>query len=167
MKHESKFGAHIGTSSLLLIFLTLALVSFGALSLAGAIADKRLSDKLLTHTQEYYTADHEAEAFVARSDAAARKARETAADESEYFRLLGGKEASIAVPMNESQDLVVRLAYVYPSLTDLDNNVPESAPDADSEVSSPYYHIVSWCIENHDDMSYERHLPVNGSGLIP
>ncbi len=45
MKHESKFGAHIGTSSLLLIFRTRALVSFGTLSRAGAIADNRLSYK--------------------------------------------------------------------------------------------------------------------------
>ncbi|MCR4764510.1 MAG: hypothetical protein K5696_13370 [Lachnospiraceae bacterium] len=149
MKHESRFGAHIGTSSLLLIFMTLALVSFGSLSLAGAQADERLSDKLAEHTVQYYSAAHEAEAFVAVTDAKLRAARSASTDEADYLARTAELASETVIPINDTQSLCVSLDFRYPDASDKDDRL---------------YRIKKWRIEPIDDASYERHLPVSGAG---
>ncbi|MCR5675443.1 MAG: hypothetical protein K6G16_07030 [Lachnospiraceae bacterium] len=151
MNHEYRFGAHIGTSSLLLIFLTLSLISFGALSLAGARADERLSEKLLVHTQEYYAASHKAEAFIAQTDTRLRAALAESSGPSDYQARIDGLTSDLSVPMNDTQTLHVSLSFVSPSETD-------------SAADTCLYQITRWRIENTDNASYERHLPVSGSG---
>ncbi|MCR4650290.1 MAG: hypothetical protein K5662_00905 [Lachnospiraceae bacterium] len=54
-------GINIGSSSLLLIFVVLSLVSFAVLSLSSATADRKLEQKALDHTYAYYNACNEAE----------------------------------------------------------------------------------------------------------
>ncbi|MBR4528957.1 MAG: hypothetical protein IKO80_01635 [Lachnospiraceae bacterium] len=152
MNHEYRFGAHIGTSSLLLIFLTLSLVSFGALSLAGAKADERLSEKLGEHTAEYYAASHEAEAFVARTDTGLRKACAESADEADFRARTAGMASDLVIPMNDNQSLCVALEFLYPA---------DGAAGADRLCR-----VVSWRVETRDDADYERHLPVSGSGGV-
>ena len=144
MKQESRFGAHIGTSSLLLIFLTLSLVSFGSLSLAGAKADERLSVKLSEHTSEYYAACHEAEAFVARTDLAL--AELYAADPAGYPEQAGTVPSSVVIPINETQQLIVAVT------------------PADPAEDGRYCRITKWKVDTIDVQSYERHLPVSGRG---
>ena len=56
MKHKMKYSMPVGTSSILLIFMTLCLICFATLSLANANADYRLSKKLADHTSAYYQA---------------------------------------------------------------------------------------------------------------
>ena len=144
MKQETRFGAHIGTSSLLLIFLTLSLVSFGSLSLAGAMADERLSVKLQEHTLEYYTACHEGEAFVARTDRALSELY--AADPASFSEQAASVPLSVTIPINSTQQLIVAVA------------------PADPAEDGRYCRITSWKVDTIDVQSYERHLPVSGRG---
>ncbi|MCR5177705.1 MAG: hypothetical protein K6C95_01835 [Lachnospiraceae bacterium] len=147
MTQETRFGAHIGTSSLLLIFLTLSLVSFGALSLAGAKADQRLSDKLYEHTLSYYAAQHEAEQFIAVTNSKLKKAYEASGDENAYRAAVAGMKTEDAFPVGNSQELVVKLAIEYPDSADED-----------------LFSIRSWRIKSISDDDYTRHLPVSDSG---
>lgn len=62
MKHKN-FGA--GSSSVLLIFVVLSLVTFGVLSYTTAKADHKLAEKLAENTTAYYTACNQAEARLA------------------------------------------------------------------------------------------------------
>ena len=70
MNPKSKnFGMNVGTSSILLIFVTLCLVSFAALSLVSANADRKLSVKVADRTVAYYDACNKAEQSIAGIDA--------------------------------------------------------------------------------------------------
>ena len=55
------FSNGIGSSSLLVTFIILCLVSFATLSIVSANADYKLSDKVLERTTAYYEASNEAE----------------------------------------------------------------------------------------------------------
>ena len=48
---------NVGISLLILVFMTLALLTFSVLALENAVADKRLSQKAADHTTAYYAAD--------------------------------------------------------------------------------------------------------------
>lgn len=67
MRPRRSYQLHVGTASILLVFLTLCLSSFAVLTLVNANADKRLSDKLSARTLAYYEAVAEAEAWIAAS----------------------------------------------------------------------------------------------------
>ena len=47
---------NVGISLLILVFMTLALLTFSVLALENAVADKRLSQKAADHTTAYYAA---------------------------------------------------------------------------------------------------------------
>ena len=59
-KSKIALGNHIGTSSILLIFVVLCFVSFAALSLISSNADYVLSKKVADRTKAYYVACNEA-----------------------------------------------------------------------------------------------------------
>lgn len=61
MKKKSRIGLNIGTSSILLVFILLCMVTFATLSFASANADFKLSQSLATRTTRYYTASNMAE----------------------------------------------------------------------------------------------------------
>lgn len=54
---EVRRRANIGSSSLIVIFIVLCLVTFGVLSLGNAKSDSLLSDRNAEAVQEYYRAD--------------------------------------------------------------------------------------------------------------
>lgn len=58
-----------GISLILLIFLSLCLLTFSLLSLSGALADERLSQKAADRTTEYYAAVSAAHKSLAEIDA--------------------------------------------------------------------------------------------------
>ena len=53
-KKKQFFGMNIGSASMMLIFVILCLVSFAALSIVSANADRRLSRKIAERTSAYY-----------------------------------------------------------------------------------------------------------------
>ena len=65
---KKRGGIHVGVSSLLLIFLVLALVSFAVLSLAGASSDLKLSRRYAERTLGYYNACMQAQDFIAEAN---------------------------------------------------------------------------------------------------
>jgi hypothetical protein len=58
-----------GISLMLLIFLSLCLITFSLLSLSGAVADQKLSQKAADRTTEYYQADTQANELLSQIDA--------------------------------------------------------------------------------------------------
>lgn len=70
MKDKQKsYFVNIGSSSLLVIFLILCLVTFAILSLSSARSDYSFSERLAEHKEEYYEASERAEMIVAEIDA--------------------------------------------------------------------------------------------------
>ena len=68
MKRRVGGNLNIGTSSLLLIFIVLSLVSFAVLSLSSALTDRRLTESNLSRTTTYYNVCNEAELKLKEMD---------------------------------------------------------------------------------------------------
>lgn len=71
MKKKYSFGLSSGVSSILIIIVILALVSFAGLSLASSNADYRMCRKLADRTTEYYQAA--SESYIALRDASKKE----------------------------------------------------------------------------------------------
>lgn len=90
-KQVSGYRANIGSSSLILIFIVMCLVTFGMLSLTSAKSDLSLAKRNADAVTEYYRADSEGESFYRMAETAVKAACEGAADEEGRISLI--KEA--------------------------------------------------------------------------
>lgn len=68
MKKQFSLGSHVGTASILLIFMVVCLISFATLTMVNSNADSKLTAKLEEKTTSYYEAVHKANAFVASEE---------------------------------------------------------------------------------------------------
>jgi hypothetical protein len=120
------FGVNVGSSSILLIFVILCLVSFAVLSIVSANADKKLSSRVSDRTTAYYKACNQAEEILSGIDTELLKAYASSSNEKEYFDTVGVNR-SYNVSINDSQNLYVSLDILYPQ-----------SPD------EPFYSITAW-----------------------
>lgn len=134
------FSNGIGSSSLLVIFIILCLVSFATLSIVSANADYKLSNKVLDRTTAYYEASNQAEQQLAELHQTLAAAYADSATEAEYFQQTG-HDTSYLFPISDLQSLEVKVNIVYP------------AKEGDA-----YYKIRSWQIILTDDFEYEDTL---------
>lgn len=118
-KEVSGHKANIGSSSLILIFIVLCLVTFGMLSLSAARNELDLADRSGAAVREYYRADGEGEEFyrlVAEKAAEACKAFPDLKDRRQYLAQELGefyqqdRDAAVTtIPMERAQALYVEL----------------------------------------------------------
>ena len=134
-KKEPFFGLNIGSSSILLIFLILCLVSFAALSIVSANADSKLSRKVLERTTAYYEACNEAEKTLVDIDRTLINIYQNSADAEEYFSTVGHSK-SYTIPISNLQSLQVNIEIQY----------PESDDDT-------FYKITSWQVLNTGEIT--------------
>ncbi len=143
MNHKSKgFGMNVGTSSILLIFVTLCLVSFATLSLVSANADRKLSTKVADRTVAYYNACNKVEESIAGIDATLRQVYSQVEGPEEYFTQVGHSK-TYAIPISELQTLSVHLSILYPE-----------------NSSGSFYEINTWKIITTGALDYDDKLPV-------
>lgn len=116
MASRKSYGANVGSSSILLIFILLCLVSFAALSIVSANTDRKLSDKVFSRTTNYYEACNLAEEELSVLDNTLHEAYKSATNSSEYFDLVG-QEKTISIPTEEGENLVVEVEILYPFAT--------------------------------------------------
>lgn len=120
------FGLNIGSSSILLIFVLLCLVSFATLSIISANADNKLSRKVLERTTAYYDACNEAEVALAGVDSTLADVYATSANAEAYFATVGHNK-SYTIAISDLQTLQVNIEILY----------PESDEDT-------FYKVTSW-----------------------
>lgn len=111
------FNGGIGSSSILVIFVILCLVSFATLSIVSANADYKLSTKILDRTTAYYEAQNQAEESLAQLDNSLRRAYGTVSSSAEFFDLTG-RETSFLIPVSDLQSLEVTVQILYPDNSD-------------------------------------------------
>ena len=68
MKRKQVPGVNIGSSTMLLIFVTISLVSFSVLSLSSAITDKKFTENIRQKNITYYNACNLAEEQLGELD---------------------------------------------------------------------------------------------------
>lgn len=120
MNRSPQYRVGIGASSILMIFVVLSLTTLGVLSFASARANLHLTDRRQIQVESYYTAVAEAQALIARIDAALAQAAEDpdaydaqvlALDDMDTRILVEeDRMVSFSLPVGDSQALNVRLA---------------------------------------------------------
>lgn len=131
------FSNGIGSSSLLVTFIILCLVSFATLSIVSANADYKLSGKVLERTTAYYEASGQAEVRLSALQQTLEEAYASCDSEEAYFAQTG-HEASWQFPISDLQTLDVRVEILYPS-----------------EQGDPFYRILSWQVTLTGNYEYE------------
>lgn len=125
-KSGPEFQVHVGSSSILLIFVILCLISFATLSIVSANADAKLSRRVAERTTAYYEACNQAQADIAILDDILAAAYADSLDEEEYFAAVG-EQKSYTIPISDLQTLSVTLDILYPTIS-----------------GDPFYRITSW-----------------------
>ena len=123
---KNEYGVNVGSSSLLMIFVVLCLISFAALSIVSANADKKLSEKMLTRTTAYYEACNSAEDSLAAIDQVLLEQYRQCTTEDEYFQKVGHSK-SYLIPFAGAKKLYVEIKIMYPR-----------------QEHDPFYRITSW-----------------------
>lgn len=113
MKKNQGMSISIGSSTMLLIFVVISLVSFSVLSLSSAIADKKFTDKIKQKNITYYDACNLAEDRLCEIDAMLADAYATSTNEKSYYDLVD-LGTTITIPVSDYQVLEVIITYLYP-----------------------------------------------------
>lgn len=149
MKKKLTGGINVGTSSILVTFVLLCLVTFAALSFLSANSDYRLSKQAAERTTEFYGANNYAEIIMADIEKQLSTAHDSAASEEEYISSIptvfssndsvfvdtdsDSTTLSYDVPINDTQNLHVCLSVNSPSSDD-----------------SALFHISEWQTQTKD-----------------
>ncbi|MCR5687409.1 MAG: hypothetical protein K6G58_05250 [Lachnospiraceae bacterium] len=132
-KHSG--GINIGTSSILVTFVLLALVTFAALSYMSARSDYVLSKEAADRTASYYDANRMAEIYLANIEALLSKHASSCSDRKEFLDGIekvfadnekievaeeegGEKSLSYSIAVTSGQNLNVKLLVHYPDISD-------------------------------------------------
>ena len=143
---KKRGGIHVGVSSLLLIFLVLALVSFAVLSLAGAVSDLTLSRRYAERTLGYYNACMQAQDFIAEADRAA-------ASNADGASSAAGETHTADFPVSDTQ-------YLHVELTVTAGLSPVSHASGDTGTV-PSVTVTSWrLVTDEDALALDESLPV-------
>lgn len=141
MNKSKNFQLNVGSSSILLIFLVVCLVSFAVLSLVSANADKKLSDKVLNRTTAYYEACNQAEESLASIDKTLSDLYNTSTSKDAYYLSAGGQYLTYTYSISDIQTLNIKLEVLYPD-----------------SAKGPFYHITSWQILTTGSLDYDDTL---------
>ncbi len=161
MKKKKFSVLAIGTSSMLVIFILLCLVTFAVLSLTSAKADARFSEKNTARLTAYYAASTRAEEKLAFADGLLRSAyqscggrksayeqavREAFSAEAGY-QLGSTAEGALTLSwqeeIQEGQQLSVILAVSFPT-----------------SPGDSFYRRQKWAVENTTDWAADNALPL-------
>lgn len=135
MEKKHSGGINIGTSSILVTFVLLALVTFAALSYMSARSDYVLSKEAADRTASYYDANRMAEIYLANIEALLSKQLNRSDSAKEFYDGVDGlfadnenidvivkddgtKQLSYSIAVTNGQNLNVALTVHYPNPQD-------------------------------------------------
>lgn len=136
-----RYGVNVGSSSILVVFVTVCLVSFAALSIVSANSDYKLTSKMAERSVNYYATCNQAYQSLAELDSTLETACANMSEENFYSQY--GYEQSFTYPISDIQSLRVTVRLNYPSS---DND--------------PLYQIREWRIITTGTLDYDESLPV-------
>ncbi len=139
---QKNLGVNIGSSSILLIFVLLCLVSFATLSIVSAHADINLNKKIEERMTSYYEACNSAETSIAEIDHTLSDLYASGISEEEYFKQVG-HTISYAIPISDTQSLNIELTIRYPK-----------------QSGETFYSISSWKVITPEVMELDDSLHV-------
>lgn len=138
---SNQTGVNVGTSSLLLVFVVMCLVSFATLATVSANADRKLNDKIVERTVQYYNACNEAEAKISDIDSTLKALYDSGLSRDDYLSQ-AGETIDFAVPVSDVQTLSVSLDIKYPL-----------------NPGDTFYDITKWKLETTGTLIEEEEKP--------
>ena len=142
MNRKRNFQVNVGSSSILIIFVVLCLVSFAALSIVSANADYKLSNKVTQRTTSYYEAGQSAAEALRTLDRKLASAYLASTDEASYLGALE-EQYEYLFEISDTQAVHMIVKPVYPSSAD-----------------APLYDITSYQTVTTAEFDYSEHLNV-------
>ena len=136
-------GVNVGTSSLLLVFVVMCLVSFATLATVSARADKKLNDKVVERTAGYYDACNQAEDRLADIDNTLKTLYESGVNSDDYFAQ-AGQNIDFAIPVSDVQTLDVSVKVNYPAA-----------------AGETFYTVTRWKLETTGSLVEEEKQTLN------
>lgn len=140
-KRSGSTGVNVGTSSLLLVFVVMCLVSFATLATVSANADQKLNSKIVERTAAYYDACNEAETKIANIDSTLKGLYDSGLSR-DAFLAEAGETIDFAIPVSDVQTLSVSLDINYPLNPD-----------------DGFYDITKWKLETTGTLLEEEEKP--------
>ncbi len=154
-KQENGYRANIGSSSLILIFIVMCLVTFGMLSLTSAKNDLNLAERNADAVNEYYRADREGEAFYGMVAEAVTAVCSQTEEVTEREKLL---KASLGAYYRENDEI----AAMETDMKRAQALHVELRPVLTGEGS---VEVAEWKVIQTEDYEIDNSLPVwTGSG---
>lgn len=153
--YEVKQRAGIGSTSLILIFIVLCLVTFSILSLGNARREEFLSEKNAAAVREYYRADSLAEEFVNQVARALGPVGETP-----------GGGGDVAAAGTAKERVLDAFGEYYREETDtLRTDIAMAAGQALQvelavDWDSGEYRVLAWNVYNREEYEIDRSVPV-------
>ena len=151
-----------GTTSIVLIFVMLSMLTFSVLSLTSAQANLRLSRRSAERTTDYYDAENAANDILIQINSVLENAYPLATSEEDYYaqvrQALEGNDLAFSdddclayeVPLGESQILAVELSLAY--------EVPPGGR---------HYAVTAWQAVSRYDWSPDDTLDLMNFGALP
>ncbi|MCR5310637.1 MAG: hypothetical protein K6E32_04370 [Lachnospiraceae bacterium] len=141
-KKKREFSLNVGISSILFIFVILALVSFAILSLSSSVSDYKLTSRVADGSTKYYEACNRAEEMLEGFDRTLSDLYSTGISRAGYFEKVG-KKKTFSVPVTDIQTLQIEISIRY----------PEGAGE-------DFYDITNWSLETTGTLEFDETLPV-------
>ncbi len=125
MKKERKITMNIGIISFLTMFVILCLVTFSVLSLSSAKSNMNMTQKSITHKNDYYKLCNQGETYLQKIDDQLFKNFQESSSKNQYFELMTKiNDLNLGIKINENilsyeivinkQKLYVEIEVVYP-----------------------------------------------------
>ena len=139
---QKRYGVNVGSSSLLIIFVVVCLVSFAALSIVSANSDYKLTKRMAERETNYYNACNDAYRALASIDRTLLSLYESSDSEDDFYERAGYTK-SFTYPVSDIQSLRVIIRIHYPR-----------------NASDPRYTITEWQVVTTGTLDYDQSLPV-------
>lgn len=142
---ESKIKLHIGTSSFVVIFVTLCLVVFSVLSYVSSNANKNMSDRAIQQINTYYALCDEAYQNLETIDMTLQDLFEQSQNQEEYYQLVNTQypleENTYTFTIDgDEQSLIVSILIQYP------------------EVGETFYEVQDWYKVSNQEWQPENNI---------
>ncbi len=141
-KKKREFSLNVGISSILFIFVILALVSFAILSLSSSVSDYKLTSRVADGSTKYYEACNQAEEMLEGFDRTLADLYATGISRAGFFEKVG-KKKTFSVPVTDIQTLQIEINIRYPE-----------------RAGESFYEIANWSLETTGSLEFDESLPV-------
>lgn len=142
-KNNFTSGVNVGSSSILVTFVLLCLVTFAALSFVSANSDYRLSKQTAERVNRYYEANHMAEVYLLNIESQIKYSVNACSSEEEFLKGLNNVFAdNSSIEVKSSNDKVIlNYSVVVSDKQNLEVTLETSYADAKDSIP---FTITKW-----------------------